>query len=345
MRPAAAALSLVLAALLLAAASAAPPTDVQEAQTSLAKLSSPAEYAAALDALSTSLPPPDALALLEQNLANSGPEYRRSLTVKAGDLALLLGLFGDAAAQYEAASAMGSAADVGLLLRSARCYLAAGDPESASRISCDPALKTEDQSLSGAAALVGAWALALQGRPAEACAKAAGLLGVADPGGRAALPAALRREAAFVLWLFAPAEDKAGAGATLTADFPGSIEAAIVSGKASPPPLPHWYLGGLSALPSPASLPPAPPAASPQSVQAQGKRLQVGYFSVEENARALRDELLSKHFKASVEPRIRAAAPGKAEEKRWIVIVEGGKERAKTAQALKDSGYEAYVVD
>jgi cell division protein FtsN len=85
--------------------------------------------------------------------------------------------------------------------------------------------------------------------------------------------------------------------------------------------------------------------AAPPAPGARAKRLQVGYFSGEDNAQALKDELASKGFSAFVEPRMRAAGAGKAEEKRWVVVVDGGKDLAATQQSLKDAGYESYLTE
>jgi hypothetical protein len=334
------------------------PADLKSASVQLAKAANPSEYAAALDAFSTALSPTDALALLDQGLESTAPEFREPLLIKAGDLALLLGLFGSAATRYEAASVLdpASSGKEKLLLRAARSFLAAGDPEKASRISSDLVVESVDPEIAGAARLVGAWSLILQGRPAEAQTIAESLLG--SSGGSAAAVSGLRREARFILWLCA-ADDKMGAerkarADALAAEFPGSPEALIVSGTAFPPPLPHWYLGGLTgaqpmgavpATPAPATkADPSVKAAAP-ALTARAKRLQVGYFSLEENAQALKDELSAKHFAATVETRSRATGSGKAEEKRWIVVVEGGKDIAKTILSLKDAGYESYIID
>jgi cell division septation protein DedD len=365
----------------------AAPADLKEASSRLAAAASPAEYAALLDSFSTSLPPSDALALLDQGIAQAGQAYRRALLIKAADLDLLVGLFGDAASRYEAAASSPAASsptaggrDWGLLLRAARCDIAAGEAEKASALSADVILASGDPDLAAAARLVGAWALVMQGRPADAAALASAIAGA--PKG-ASPSAERRREARFLLWLCADAGGKAAAAATLASEFPGSPEALIAAGSASAPPLPHWYLGGLGAAqaakpplgaaPAPTPMAPASaaaptpvapasaaapaasaPAASPASAAApppsaaptaRGKRLQVGYFSREDNAQALRDELASKGFAALVEPRLRAQGSGAPAEKRWIVVVEGGKDRARTAQALKDAGYESYVID
>ena len=337
------------------------PADAQEARARLSKAQTPAEYAGMLDSFSSTLPPSDSLALLNQSLPSLAADYRAPLVIRAGDLALLLGLFDQAASSYVDASklypakaaAAGSTAlsaeAAGLLLRAARCDLAAGDSDKALEVSSGLILSSGDPDLSAASRLVGAWALALQGRQAEARSVASSAL---DASPRPEI----KREARFILWLCASAADKAAAAATLAAEFPGSPEALLASGAASAPPLPHWYLGGLPAAslapePKPAAAiqgaaaaKPANPAVVPASND-RGKRLQVGYFSVEDNAHTLKDELATKGFAAAVEVRARAASSGKAEEKRWIVTVEAGKDMAKTMQALKDAGYEAYSIE
>jgi cell division protein FtsN len=73
-------------------------------------------------------------------------------------------------------------------------------------------------------------------------------------------------------------------------------------------------------------------------------RLQLGYFSIEENAQALKDELASKGFAATIEERLRPDKSG-PDAKRWIVTVDSGTDIAKTIQKLKDTGYEAYTIE
>jgi cell division septation protein DedD len=370
------------------ASASAAPADLKDARARLAKAASPADFASTLDSLSTALPPSDALALLDQGIPQAGSEYRAALLAKAADLDLLAGLFGEAASRYEAAARMpaagpptaalpsGGGLDLGLLLRAARCRIAAGDSEKAAALSAEVLAATEEPGLSAAARLVGSWALAMQGRFAEASASASAIA-AAPKAGSAALHAERRREARFLVWLCAESAGKAAAAAALASEFPGSPEAQIAAGSASPPPLPHWYLGGLGALQSakkppassasPAPAPAAPPAApapatstspaasaaptasiapaSASAPAARGRRLQVGYFSKEDNAQALKEELSAKGFAAFVEPRMRAAGLGKAEEKRWIVAVEGGKDIAKTMQSLKEAGYESYIIE
>jgi hypothetical protein len=373
-----------------------PPADLNEARARLAAASSPAEYAAMLDSFSDALSPVDALALLDRGIEGAPQEARKPLLVKAAGIDLLLGLFGEAAARYEAAAKLQSRdEDVGLLLRAARCLIAAGEAEKAQSIASGLLMMTIDPDSIACARLVGAWALVMADRPEDASTLASTIAG-AQKGSPSYPSAERRREARFILWLCAKGQAKAPAAAALAAEFPGSAEALIASGSASAPPLPHWYLGGLGAArsssPSGAAAPAggaaqgsASPGASPAgavaasaakggtapaapsgsadpaaaggadapvpalagsspAAAAKGKRLQVGYFSREDNAQALKSELASKGFAAATEPRLRAAA-GKADERRWIVVVDPGKDLAATLQKLKDAGYESYVID
>jgi hypothetical protein len=72
-------------------------------------------------------------------------------------------------------------------------------------------------------------------------------------------------------------------------------------------------------------------------------RLQVGYFSVEANARGLAAELVSKGFRAAIEARV--SSPGAKNATRWIVYVDGGKDPDGARLRLKDAGYESYPMD
>jgi hypothetical protein len=229
-----------------------------------------------------------------------------------------------------------------------------------------------DLASTAGARLLGAWALAYAGRPADALAIVTAMLRMASPAGAAAAPAApsdpppeLRREARFIAWLCSANDDKAKASAALAAEFPGSPEALVAAGSASTPPLPHWYLGGLGALkgrsaagaaaagaaaaaPGTSAAPSvkaAPATAAVAAAAAPEGRLQVGYFSVEENAKRLAAELKSKGFAASIEARPRAAGSSPGTEGRWLVLVAAGADPAAAMRALKDAGYESYGVE
>lgn len=369
-----------------------PVVDLAEARSRLAKAagvangdaigaSGAADYRALLSAFSSSLEPSDALLLLSESIPALPQSERYPFLVKSGDLSLLLGLFSDAASRYAEASALSKGGkDARLLLRSARCSLAAGDPERASSVSADILTGSAEPALAAEARLVGAWALVVQGRAADARAVAADVAAPAagSPSNEARPDTRdVRCEARFILWLIAGGgAEKATLASALASDFPGSPEALIATGAASAPPLPHWYLGGLGAslaggvnggpastekpaLPTGKAAPPASspaatsagpasavsaPVAQPKGKGAPCARLQLGYFSVEENAQALKDELSSKGFAAMVEERPRSDKSG-PEAKRWIVTVDPGADIAKTIQKLKDSGYEAYSIE
>jgi hypothetical protein len=336
------------------AAAPAAASNLKEASALLEAAATDKERMALLDSLTTSLPPADLASLLASGAASLAPEQRSPYLVRSGDLDLLLGLFGDAQARYEEAAALAPGGRDGpLLLKAARCALAAGDQAKAAALAAELLADTSDPKLANAARLVGAWVLAIQGSSAAAGAEA---LALAQEG---SLPKELKREARFIQWLCAEeGKSKSQAAALIAAEYPQSPEAAIASGAAFPPPLPHWYLGGLAASASREKKSAAPAAASPQAAApvseapssspaqgAKGRRLQVGYFTVEENAKALRDELSGKGFASAVEELSRKAKAGDAQVKRWIVAVDGGKDLAKTMQSLKDSGYESYVIE
>jgi hypothetical protein len=315
-------------------------SSLAEAEAQVAATPSPEAAAALLDSLSASLPPSDAAVLLGEDRPALAPELRSRFLVRSGDLDLLLGLFGEAQARYEAASALAAGGrDPKLLLRAARCALAAGNAERAQALSAELLNASVDQGVAAGARNLGAWALLFQDRAAEARAVASAVAA------SSAIAPEQRREARFILWLCAEDADRGPAAAALASEFPGSPEALIAAGSASAPPLPHWYLGLGKGRPAVGDAKPGVADAKPGAVLAKGKRLQVGYFSVEDNARVLRDELSSKGFEAAVEERSRQAKPGKEPERRWIVIVDPGKDLSKTLQALKDKGYEAYIIE
>jgi hypothetical protein len=345
-----------------------------DAARSQAKAAGPA-LAAKLAELEAELPPRDALTLLGEFLPSlSSPAERSGCAAQAGDLALLLGLFSQAADYYERASSLAEGGrDPALLLKSARARLACGEADKATDLASLVLLSSADAGLSARARLVGAWALALQGRNPEARAMALAIAG--QPAKE--LPPELRREARFLAWASSPPESRNAARDDLAREFPGSAEALAASGGLPLAPLPHWYLGGLSAAgaldadalgasraapakEAPVAAAPAeqkPPADAPapavkdapaaaQSAEAAkavvAKRFQVGYFSKEENAAAMKAKLASLGFVAVVEPRPQVKAKPGDDGRRWAVIVEGGKDPERTQARLKDADFESY---
>lgn len=368
-----------------AAASPPAAADLGDARSRLAKASSPAEYKNLLSAFAASLPPSDALALLAEFVPKLPEAERSPFLVQAGDLSLLLGLFAEASERYAEASALAKGGRDGLLLlRSARCALASGEAERASALSSDILIAGPEPALAAQARLVGAWALLLQGKQGDARAVASALSQApASNGASGDARCEARFILWLIAGRSGDKAEQAALAASLAADFPGSPEALFAAGSVSAPPLPHWYLGPLgealgrdgassaklstkpsgaaapAASPAAADSPAAPamsrpepasgsaakPAASTQTaVAAKGRRLQLGYFSVEDNAEALRAELAAKGFAAAIEEQTKQDKSGAAA-KRWIVTVAPGSDLAKTMQRLKDSGYEAYVIE
>lgn len=260
-------------------------------KTAQAALDAPT-FASTLASLSAALTPSDALLLLGEFAPSvRDPAASKALLERAGQLAMLLGDFASAADFLETAALKlpGGRDDV-LLLRSARCRLAAGDAEKAAdraalvlRVASDP-----DVMLS--ARLVSAWAALFRGDAAGARSSAMALVyGTGGPLGPASAPlgaalgpapagSAPRREALFLLWAASPSAERTTVADLLSKEYPGSAETAIIGGAGGGAsvsvelsPLPHWYLTGLlggeaATAPQPAAPLPAP--APPPSLAA-----------------------------------------------------------------------------
>ncbi len=366
-----------------AATKAAPPqadnaSPLSRARSELAGLS-PAALTEALDRTIASLTIEDALALVDEYLPKLDDKDKALFLEKTAGMALLSGAFSEASLRYESASSLvPGGRDAALLLKAGRCALAAGDAEKALELAALVLTSSADQAAAAGARLLSAWALAFKGKRSEALAIASGVA----VSSRARLRDA-EREALFLVWLCSEQKDKAKAAADLAAAFPSSIESLVASGAASTPPLPHWYLGELTALKGPASAASLSPAAasaaqvpaaaaakpsstaSPDQIRSQAAasqpagaaserigRLQVGYFAVEANARKLATELAAKGFAVQVEARSRSTGPSEAAgraaaeaDRRWIVLVEAGPDPSATMKKLKDAGYESYGVE
>ena len=322
-----------------------------------------------LAALTTTLSPADAVDLIDENVDKVPiPAERAKLCETAAELYLLLGDFLDAAASYRRASAQSPAGDPAALLRAARCEIAAGENDRARELAAAVLRASPGGAFAVQARLVDAWALFFAGETGEANAAAQAV--------DTAPSTAERKEARFLVWVSSSPRAKAAAAAQLGKEFPDSPEALMAAGDLPFAPLPHWYLGrnlpegavGDSsgpAAPAPASrAAPTAPAPSPPAVSAPpppgaaGKaelpphpidgahadsRLQVGYFSVESNARNFAAELSAKGFRAGID--VRKPAPGSVEGTRWILYVEGGADPDTARIRLKDAGYESYPMD
>lgn len=264
--------------------------DLAAARKAASEALGKADFPSVLSAIADGLPPQDAIALIVEYgpRVADGPASK-ALLVRAGQLGVLLGDFSSAADLFESAAfRLAGARDDALILESARCRLAAGDSAKATdraslvgKAAASPALMLE-------AGIVSIWASLIDGDASSASASAAKLLSSAPAASAAA------RELRFILWVAAPASERAARATELVKAFPDSVEASIAaspgqsggSGATAPAgllPLPHWYLGGLlggglpapaaSFVPAPASpaaaaVPAAVPAASPQAPSA-----------------------------------------------------------------------------
>jgi len=253
-----------------AASGAAAVQDLAAARKAATAALGKADFASVLSSLADGLPPQDAIALIsEYGPKVADAQASKALLVRAGQLAVLLGDFSSAADLLESAAfRLAGARDDGLILESARCRLAAGDSEKAvdraslvGKAAASPALMLE-------AGIVSIWAALIDGDAASASASAAKLLSSAPAASAAA------RELRFILWVAAPATERAARAAELAKAFPGSVEALIAAsqgkagGSGAPAgagllPLPHWYLSGLLGGASASSSSPAPAAAGP----------------------------------------------------------------------------------
>jgi len=340
--------------------SAAAQGGLAAARASLAS-TPPPELAAKLKELAASLPPADALALIQEaaDRLPSAPT-RSAFLEQAGALALLLGRFSEAAELYQRQSAQSPTGDTEALLRAARCELAAGEDDQARDLASRVLISAKDPQTATRARLVGAWALYFSGRAGDAK-TLAGDLALSAPG------APERREARFLAWASSSGPERSAAALRLAKDYPDSPEALIAAGTLQPAPLPHWYLGSVrpeelvpvapasagaepapaaSVVPSAAPAAPAPgatPGTADEGAAASTTRLQVGYFSVESNARGLVAELKAKGFAAGVEQK--AATSSSTSGPRWVVYVEGGADPEAMKLKLKDAGYESYPMD
>jgi hypothetical protein len=240
-------------------AAAAPPAakpaaTLAEARSALGRAIGSPDLAARIAAAAETLPPLDAYLLLaEFSPKVDEAKARSALQAHAGDLAFLLGRFADAATCYEESS-KGNPEGKGqaLLLRAARCRLAAGEADTANQLAASVLMDSGGEDNRVAALLIGAWAKALERKDAEAAIILDSLRGA---GSQHALKPEARRELLFIAWVIAQDQAKAAEARALAKEFPQSAEAALAAGTTQPPPLPHWYLSYL-----------APSAAQPPEV-------------------------------------------------------------------------------
>ena len=136
----------------------------------------------------------------------------------------------------------------------------------------------------------------------------------------------------------------------LTAEYPQSPEAKIISGEIDFTPRPMWLLfPGRVGLTPAGQLPPPAPVSQPQTLPAapvgnttrpadSTVLLQTGFFGREGNAQAFADRLK----KAGFEPQlIRRQINGNDG---WSVCVSGGTDMNATIRKLKEAGFDAFPI-
>ena len=86
-------------------------------------------------------------------------------------------------------------------------------------------------------------------------------------------------------------------------------------------------------------LPPQAAGSESSSADSVSAKLQVGWFSREENAQALTAKLVKLGFAAKIDEQISDDG-----QPRWAVTVDASGDWSKTQARLKDQGYESYLL-
>lgn len=335
------------------AAAAAPKIEgtptLAAARAAMAKAPAGAGFGMYLQAYALAMNLHDAISLCREFLPKAPAETRADLASFAGALALSGGSYADAAAFFSlgASSAPTAGAKPMLLLKAARCHLAAGNSSAAKRALDLVPDSTGGTSWVQARSQTLAWLYLLDGEAEKAFI-------LLQPLAAGSEKTEARREALFLLWIIASAPDfsefkmstkgyePAMLAALLRSDYPGSAERALVEkGIAAKPSA--WLLTGLyapAAAEKDFSLA-VPEKAKDQGTEVQdgGGQLQVGWFSRKENALALAVKLQKQGFRVRTDEQ-----KDKSGELRWAVIVDASGDWTKTQAKLKDLGYESYFL-
>lgn len=311
------------------------------ARSTVAKTVGGESFAIYLESYAIALPVHDAVTLCKEFLPKATSGQRPGLASFAGSLALIAGRYEEAGYFF----AQGGAGSPELLLRASRCYLAAGKVDSARKQLDALAESEKGKAYEAERRLVLAWLYLLEAEQEKAFI----LLQPIAEGGETA---ERRSEALFLLWLAARSPEFSGfkvstkgydaksIEARLAAEFPLSLALALVKDENLAAPAP-WLLSVFVAAPSRAGSEHrlTTPVAAGAGAGSTGAQLQVGWFSHQENAAALRAKLEKLGFKASIETQ-----KSKDGEARWAVIVDAAEDWSKTQVRLKDAGYESYLL-
>jgi tetratricopeptide (TPR) repeat protein len=149
-----------------------------------------------------------------------------------------------------------------------------------------------------------------------------------------------RRLIYYTLWKI---EQNPAWKALLAKDFPLSPEAKITAGKALSAQTPLWILFpgrdtlALTAPATPAPATPAP-AATPTPTVSGVTVLQAGFFSREENARALAERINKAGFQSVIQNK------QQKDGSYWVVYVPYGSDMNAMIKRLKDAGFESFPI-
>jgi cell division septation protein DedD len=134
----------------------------------------------------------------------------------------------------------------------------------------------------------------------------------------------------------------------ITADYPSSMEAAIVKGDIQLLPTPFWFFvpkageaeqGTGTYKAATTEITPAPDESPSKEESTQAVKLQLGLFKTENNAKLLQKELTDKGFEAYITTEKRASGTTY-----YIVLVNENANNT-NADKLRSAGYECYVVE
>lgn len=339
-------------------------TSLSQARLALAKAVGTEAFPLWIDTYALALPLGDALTLYAEFIPKAPVARRAELAGTAAAFASLAGQWEDAANYYAY-----SAADSTFLLKSARCWLAAGKPDKAEIVLQKIGPATESAGSAGPAGsaetaaqknLIQAWIHLFKGEPEKAFvllkdnAVVPGKVQAKAQSGEDAAGA----EVLFLLWTIANAADFASfktpstgfeakaLEARMAAECPDSPEMALVRRQCSLRPgnllLEGLYGSGKNVPVAERSLTTTKlsgDAAQGGSGKNAPMQLQVGYFSKKENARSVLVALQKKGFQVTMEEQ--KTADGQL---RWAVIVSSEGDWSKTQARLKDLGYESYLL-
>lgn len=289
----------------------------------------------------------DGIALCREIEPKAGAALKAELRATLGSLYLLLGQTADAASWYAKAATL----DPKYSAEAARLAVAIGDDPTIDLLSKTGGISKETQ------ALLQVWGLLLDGSYSTASARVKEALATSTN-------AQMSSELLFLQYI-ADFGQYSAAKPNVAKEYPSSMGSDLISGKVFP--APSFLLAlGLSWLSGAAPLQDYRagiaqwPKENPQSLNAESapalkesaqptkegaapglsaQWLQVGYFSLKENAQRLSATLASKHFESRV-----VEMKNKNGEVRWLVQVAAAEDWQKTQSVLKDYGYESYLV-